>query len=426
VLEEGAYADRAFRAQAERQELSGRERALAMRLTYGTIQRKATLDHLIELFSERPSEKLDRAVRTAIRLGLYQIAYLEGVADHAAVTESVELAKQARSAGHGLVNAVLRRATVEAQRAIESLPDGTPGEAAVRHSHPSWIAERWWQQLGPAEALALMSRDNEPSESAARANTLRTTPDDVVAALASEGVEARRDPLVEEAVVLEQAYDLHGSPLFAAGKVMPQARASMLVAHVVDPQPGEDVLDLCCAPGAKTTHLAALMRNEGHVDAVDIDAKRARAVTTNCERLGITCVDVRVGDAREPVFGEGYDRVIIDPPCSDLGTLQSRPDVRWQKQPAQIEQLRRVQGAILGAAARAVRPGGRLVYATCTISVDENERQIEAFLDRHGDFSAIDLSDAYPEVATPTHGFLQTLPHRHMTDGFFVAALRRA
>jgi 16S rRNA (cytosine967-C5)-methyltransferase len=425
VLEEGAYADRAFRAQAERQGLSGRERALAMRLTYGTIQRKATLDQLIELFSGRPPENLDRAVRTALRLGLYQITYLEGVADHAAVTESVELAKQARSAGHGLVNAVLRRATVEAKAALESLPDATPGEAAVRHSHPRWIAERWWQQLGPTEALALMKRDNEPAESAARANTLRATADDVVAALASEGVEARRDSLFEEAVVLEQAYDLHGSLLFAAGKVMPQSRASMLVAHAVDPQPGERVLDLCSAPGAKTTHLAALMRNEGRVVAVDIDAKRVQAVMANCDRLGVTCAEARVGDAREPVFGEGYDGVLIDPPCSDLGTLQSRPDVRWQKQPAQVEELRRVQGAILEAGARAVRPGGRLVYATCTISADENERQIEAFLDRHGDFSAIDLSDAYPEVATPTHGFLQTFPHRHMTDGFFVAALQR-
>jgi 16S rRNA (cytosine967-C5)-methyltransferase len=150
-----------------------------------------------------------------------------------------------------------------------------------------------------------------------------------------------------------------------------------------------------------------------------------RSVTANCARLGVTCVDVRVGDARDPAFGEGFDRVLIDPPCSDLGTLQSRPDVRWQKDPALIDELQAIQRAILEAGAQAVRPGGRLVYATCTISADENERQIESFLGRHGGFSALDLSDAYPEVATPPHGFLQTLPHRHMTDGFFVAVLAR-
>jgi 16S rRNA (cytosine967-C5)-methyltransferase len=396
-----------------------------MQLSYGTIQRKGTLDHLVERFSGRELEKLDAAVLTALRLGLYQIVYLGGVADYAAVGESVELAKQAHSAGHGLVNAVLRRATAEARAAVKSLPDGTAAEAALRHSHPVWIAERWWEQLGRPEAVALMKRDNEPAESAARANTLRTTPDEVIAELADEGVAARRDPLVEEAVVFEQPYDVHGSALFAGGQVMPQARASMLVAHAVDPQPGERVLDLCCAPGAKTTHLAALMQDDGEIVAVDIDPGRVRAVIANCERLGVTCVDARVGDARDRAFGESFDRVLIDPPCSDLGTLQSRPDARWRKDPATIEGLQAVQASILDAGAQAVRPGGRLVYSTCTISVDENERQVGAFLDRNPGFSPLDLSDAYPDVATPAADFLQTLPHRHTTDGFFVAALER-
>jgi 16S rRNA (cytosine967-C5)-methyltransferase len=271
----------------------------------------------------------------------------------------------------------------------------------------------------------LMERDNEPAESAARANTLRTSADELIATLASEGVTARRDSLVEEAVVLEQPYDLHGSPQFARGELMPQARASMLVAHAVDPRPGERLLDLCCAPGAKTTHLAALMRNEGEIVAVDVDPRRIDAVIANCERLGVTCVEARVGDARDPAFGDGFDRVLIDPPCSDLGTLQSRPDVRWQKDPAAVDELKGIQSQMLEAGARALHPGGQLVYATCTISAGENERQIEAFLDRHDEFSACDLSDAYPEVASPDTGFLQTFPHRHMTDGFFIAALER-
>lgn len=425
VFEQGSYADRAFRAQADRLGLAGQERAFAMRLAYGTIQRRATLDHLIELLAGRPIAKLDAAVVAALRLGLYQVAYLGGVADHAAVDESVELAKHGRSAGHGLVNAVLRRATAEACSTIESLGDATPAEAALRHSHPLWIVERWWALLGRSEALALMERDNEPPESAVRANTLRTTPDELIAALAAEGVEARRDALVPESVVLEQPYDAHGSPLFARGELMPQARASMLVAHAVGPEPGERLLDLCSAPGAKTTHLAALMRDEGEIVAVDLDPRRAAAVTANCERLGVRCVETRAGDARKPDFGDDFDRVLVDPPCSDLGTLQSRPDARWRKDPALVDQLQSIQREILEAGAQALRPGGRLVYATCTISTDENERQIQAFLDRHDDFVSLDLSDAYPGVAGGEAGFLQTLPHRDMTDGFFIAALER-
>jgi 16S rRNA (cytosine967-C5)-methyltransferase len=320
---------------------------------------------------------------------------------------------------------VLRRATIEARSVIESLGDATPAEAALRHSHPVWIAERWWEMLGRSEALALMERNNEPAESAVRANTLRTTPAELVESLASEGVEAHQDALVREGVVLDQPYDAHGSALFGGGELMPQARASMLVAHAVDPQPGERLLDLCAAPGAKTTHLAALMRDEGEIVAVDADPRRVRGMTENCERLGVTCVEARVGDARAPGFGGGFDRVLLDPPCSDLGTLQSRPDVRWRKDAALVDELRSIQRQILEAGAQAVRPGGRLVYATCTISAEENDRQIEAFLDRHGDFEPLDLSGSYPGVANPETGFLQTLPHRHLTDGFFVAALER-
>jgi 16S rRNA (cytosine967-C5)-methyltransferase len=429
AFEQGAYADRAFRAEADRYELSGRERAFAMRLAYGAVQRKATLDYLIEQLTERPIKRLDPRIASALRLGLYQIVYLDSVSEHAAVNESVELAKRRGRPGHQLVNAVLRRATKQARSLVEALGEATPADAALRHSHPVWLAELWWAELGREEALALMARDNEAAESSLRANSLHLTAEELVGALAAEGVTARADPLLSEAVVLEQPHDAHRSRLFERGAFMPQSRASMLVACAVDPQPGEKVLDLCAAPGAKTTHLAALMRDEGRILAVDREGGRVRTIEENCRRLGVACVEALVGDARDRAFGDGFDRVLVDPPCSDLGTLQSRPDARWRKRPAQLAELASIQGQILEAAAAAVRPGGRLVYSTCTINAAENEQQIGRFLGTHSGFSALDLPGSYPgDAATAVANwgsFLRTLPNRHGTDGFFIAALKR-
>jgi 16S rRNA (cytosine967-C5)-methyltransferase len=426
VLEDGAYADVAFRAEADRERLAGRERAFAMRLAYGTVQRKATLDWLAEKLTRRPAAELDAPLLAALSLGLYQLVWMAGVADHAAVNESVELAKGQTRGGHRLVNAALRRGARQARSLVEGLGEETPTEAALRHSHPQWIAELWWDMLGPEEARALMRRDNEPAESSVRANVLRSEAAELVEALAREGVSARADPLLPEAVVLEQPYDVHGSPLYERGLYMPQSRGSMLVARAMDPQPGERVLDLCAAPGSKTTHLAALMGDEGEVVAVDLDPRRTQAIELNRDRLGIRCVEVRTGDAARDDFGGGFDRVLVDPPCTDLGTLQSRPDARWRKHAAQAEALQALQAEILDNAASALRAGGRLVYSTCTIDPVENEDQIAAFLERHPGFAQIDLVGSYPAFSREEgSAFLQTLPHRHGTDGFFVAAVQR-
>jgi 16S rRNA (cytosine967-C5)-methyltransferase len=426
VFEHGAYADRAFRSEADRAGLSGRDRGFAMRLAYGTIQMKGTLDHVLAELARRPLEKLDPPVLAALRLGLYQLLFMEGTPDRAAVSESVELVKSSSPHAHAFVNAVLRRAARTGTALVEGLDDSTPEGAAIAMSHPRWIAERWFEELGPDEARALMRRDNEPAESSVRANRLRTTAPELAALLSEDGVEARTDPLSPEAVVLTSPYDVHASPLFERGLLMPQSRASMLVARTVDPRPGERVLDLCAAPGGKTTQLAALMHDEGEVVAVENDPRRAEAIGENARRLGAGIVRVVTGDASRPGFGEGYDRVLVDPPCSDLGTLQSRPDVRWRKSAADVEELRELQGAILEAAASAVNPGGRLVYSTCTISAAENEAQMQEFLATHANFAACDLSQWQPALAAASAPrYLQTLPHRDGTDGFFIAALER-
>jgi 16S rRNA (cytosine967-C5)-methyltransferase len=435
VFERGAYADQAL--QAECAEQDPRDRALAMRLAYGAVQRQATLDHLIERLAERPAGRLDPPVLAALRLGLYELLYLGGAPDYAVVADAVELAKAHGRAGHGLVNAVLRRAGREGPAALlAELSDETPEQAAVMHSHPEWIARLWWEELGPAEARALMAYDNEPGEVALRANTLRTD----AATLAAElPVGTHVDGEIPEALVLDGPLDMHGSPLWRAGAFIAQSRAAMLVAHTLAPLAGERVLDLCAAPGGKSTHLAALMQGEGEVLAVERNPRRAGALVRTAQRLGAANVRVEVADATS-ARGEGavFDRVLVDPPCSGLGTLQARADLRWRVTPEAVSEMAIEQGRILAAGADALRPGGLLVYSTCTISPTENERLIAAFLESHPEFSLEDLATERPRFAAGGAGgsgdrvaevrgrCLLTLPHRDRTAGFFIARLRRS
>ena len=424
TFSEGAYADRAFRAEAERAGLDGRDRAFAQRLAYGAIQNLATLDYVITALSSRAPDAIEPPIRNALRLGIYQVALMDGVPDHAAVGETVELAKQHGHGGHRFVNAVMRRAAREAGDLIAELTDDTPAEAAVRHSHPEWLVRMWWGALGPEQTIALLERDNSPAENALRANELLVTAPEVSKQLAADRVETRPDGDLAEALVVTGAFDAHGSQLFRAGALMPQSRASMLVARAVDPQRGDRVLDMCAAPGAKTTHLAALLGNEGEVVAVEKHGGRAKSLAENCERLDASCVTVCEADAAE-VAGE-FDRVLLDPPCSDLGTLQARPDVRWKKDEASVARLVAEQARLLDAAADRVRAGGTLVYSTCTISPDENERQMEAFLERRSDFRVDELPEPVASYPHPADGgFAQVLPHRDGTDGFFIARLTR-
>ncbi|MEJ7893030.1 MAG: 16S rRNA (cytosine(967)-C(5))-methyltransferase RsmB [Solirubrobacteraceae bacterium] len=418
VFEDGAWADRALIGETRRAGLDPRDRALATQLAFGTVQRAATLDHVIGLLAGRPPADLDPAVRNSLRLGLFQLAFLERVPDHAAVGESVELAKAASPRGAGLVNAVLRRGAREARALIAALPDGTPEQAALRHSHPEWIARLWFEQLGPEAARALMAAGNRPPEPVLRANTLRTTRDALAAALP---VGSRPAPGLPDALVLEAPFDAHGSELYAQGHFMPQSRAAQAVAQALDPKPGDRVLDCCAAPGGKATHLAAL---GARVVAVERDPGRARLLEATAARMGAD-VEVRVADATTLDEPGGYDGVLVDPPCSDLGTLALRPDARWRKQPGDPARLAQIQAAILAAAARTVRPGGVIVYSTCTISPEENERQLEHFLAAHPAFTLAAASQPgvwdHPRVP----GVIQTLPHRDHTDGFFIARLRK-
>ena len=409
VFEHDAYADRAFHAEAAR--LEGRDRAFAMALAYGTVQRRGTLDHVAARLTGRPLAKLDPPVLAALRLGLMQLLFMEGVAAHAAVGESVELAKRDARAGSGLVNAVLRRAAREGAALLAELDDATAAHAAVRHSVPVWLAELWWRELGAERARALLAAINRPAETALRVNTLTAEPAAVAAALPA-AARAHPAPELPEGLVLDGPFDAYASPLWAAGQIMPQSRASMTAARTLEPRAGERVLDLCAAPGGKTSHLAALMGDDGELVAVERHPGRAEALRRTLARMHVTCARVAVADATDlPAPGAGYDRVLVDPPCSGLGTLQSRPDLRWRTSPERVADLAPLQAAILRAGAAATRPGGTLVYSVCTISRAESEAVVDGWLAGAAGWEL----QSTRRLAPDTDG----------TDGFFIARLHR-
>jgi 16S rRNA (cytosine967-C5)-methyltransferase len=367
-VDEGAYADRALAAEARRAELDPRARAQATRLAYGAVQRRRTLDWLIDGAIDRPAS-LEPAVRDILRLGAYELAFSDGVPARAAVDQAVRQARALRgpkaraSARAGVVNAVLRRIAEDGPALLADLDAVGPGAAGVRHSMPDWIAARLIASLGEADAVEVMEAAAAPAESALRWNPLRGP---------RAGLEAElppgwsRDPLVPEAYVLSGPFALEESRAWARGLAMGQSRASQLVSHVVDPRPGERVLDLCAAPGAKTTHMAALARGGARITAVELRPARARALRALVRRMGAV-VEVVEGDAREVPLPGGYDAVLVDPPCTGLGVLSARPDARWRRREEALGPLTELQRALLRRALDLARPGGRVVYSTCTL-----------------------------------------------------------
>jgi 16S rRNA (cytosine967-C5)-methyltransferase len=384
VAEEGAYADRALRTASEG--LDDRDRALARRLAFGSVQRLRTLDHAIGTLGKRPVRKLDPPVLAALRLGAYQLGYLGGVPRYAAVNESVELVRRANlERAVPFTNAVLRRVSEGIAPLLAGLPEGP-----LKHSYPDWIWDVWRRDLGEEEALALMRVQNEPPETVVRLvrGVIEGERTDIPGAWRVERVDERA---------------------LAEGRIWPQSRGSQLAAMCVGSQEGERVLDLCAAPGGKATMLA------GDVVAVEVNEARARELEENVRTLGATNVRVVHADGLElPPDLTGFDRAIVDAPCSGLGVLAARPDLRWRSAP-----LPELQLALLRAAAERTRAGGAIVYSVCTVNADE----AEAVVDASG--LTVDPIEGWAQFRHPSRPeFLQTLPHLHGTSGFFVARLR--
>ncbi len=441
TFEQDAHTERAFREVAAVRRLGGRERAQAKRLAFGAVQRRGTVDVAIERLSARSPRSLDPPVLAGLRLGLYELLFADGTPDHAAVDQAVELVKAAGAAhAAGFVNAILRRAAREREALSTELlgDDSTPERAALAHSAPLWLARMWWQELGSETARSLLGACNQPAEVAFRINTTLAGLDreGIIAALGESGVEAHPAsgpwPLnAAESIVVEGRTGELIPARVSAGELTPQSRGSAAVVEVLDPQPGEQVLDLCAGPGIKSGQIAARMGDRGETISVELDAERAAEVAAQAQRLGLRSVIVIEADATEVELFGGFDRVLVDAPCSDLGALASRPDARWRKSPRSIERVVEVQRRLLRRAVGALRPGGTLVYATCTISRRENEERVACLLGESEagqlpGLSVEDLGARAPELASARESrALQLRSDRDGTTGFFICRLSR-
>lgn len=427
-----AYANLSLDAHLTGSRLEGRDRGLATELVYGVTRRRGTVDWAIGQVATRPLDQIDPWIRNILREAVYQILYMERIPQSAAVDEAVELAKQYGHAGVAkFVNGVLRNLLRRLPTLHWPDPAVDPvGAAAIKHSHPEWLVREWTDRFGPETAEALMEASNRIPPLTIRINPLKAAREQVAEALAAEGVRTEPTPHSPYGLIIHEltsASHLDRLKAMKAGLFTVQDESSMLVAPVLNPQPGATVIDMAAAPGGKATHLAELMENQGQVLALDIHPHKVDLIEQNAKRLGASIVEAVYMDAREAgrKMPGRADFVLCDAPCSGLGTLARRPDARWRKQPGDIEELVPIQQGLLESAAAALKPGGALVYSTCTIHPRENQELVEAFVAAHPEFQFDEIARYLPPTlaADATGGYIQLLPHRHGTDGFFMARL---
>lgn len=430
----GAYANIALDRALERHGLIGPDRSLATELVYGVLRRRNTLDWCLDHFTRHPLSSQEPWVRNILRLGAYQIMYMQKIPVAAACHQAVELAKKyGRPGAAGFVNGVLRSLLRGAgQISWPTLQEDPVAHIALKYSHPEWVVRRWVAAFGVEETVALCAANNCPAPYVLRTNTLRTDRPSLLARLAAEGVQAAPTSLTPEGItVLGHAPPLKGFPPFEEGLFLVQDEGSILVGHALSPHPGAKVLDAAAAPGGKTTHLAQLMRDKGELVALDVHPHKLNLVKENCRRLGVTCVRAALADARRARerWPEWADFVLLDAPCSGLGVLRRRPDARWHKREEVVGSMAALQEELLEGVAPCVRPGGVLVYSTCTLTEEENLGQVKNFLLRHPEFALEDLRPYLPpalhEEGGAADGYLLLMSHRHGTDGFFLARLRK-
>lgn len=435
IDEKKAYAQQARDRTLENGDLALRDRAFCTQLVFGVTKHRKTIDHIISTFSTRSVQRMDPVTRNALRLGVYQVCYLEQIPRHAAVYECVALAKKYAHAGSaGLVNAVLR--SVLRNPGAIRFPDYAEdpvSHISLKYSHPKWLVSKWIRRFGREETARLCQANNEEPPVTIRTNTLKITRDALILELNHEGFDAVPSHLVDEGIVLQNAGDLFSHELYSRGMFIAQDTASMLVSYVLSPEPNEYVMDLAAAPGGKTTHIAQLMGDTGQVIACDVHEHRLALIRENLQRLGITSVKPILCDSRrlpDDIQAMKFDRVLLDAPCSGTGVLRRRADLRWQRTDEDLKDLVALQREILESAARLVKPGGVLIYSTCSIEPEENSELISGFLSKHLEFSA-DYAEPYLpagfRAAFPNQGkpFIITYPHTHGTDGFFIARLTR-
>lgn len=436
VQEKESFSNLQLNAALKREELDRRDAGLATELVYGTLSRLNTLDWLIGKLINKPVHKLEVWVQNLLRMSLYQLHYLDKIPDRAVVHEAVEEAKRHGHKGTvGLVNGVLRNYLRSKDTFL--VPDQWPKfkKIAIEHSHPEWLVKRWLSSFGEKETVEMCKVNNLPPSVSVRYNLLKTDKDRLVQAIKEEFPNAAIESsnLAPQGFLLAQVGNMALSQVYSQGHCTVQDESSMLVAHALSPAPDMVVLDTCAAPGGKTTHIAELMDNRGKIIALDIHEHKLKLIEDNAARLGVTIIETLRADARalpEALYPGLFDRVLVDAPCSGLGVIRRKPDLKWQKSLQDISAIAQTQHQILKEASRWVKDGGTLVYSTCTVDPEENSRLIHRFLDETPAFALDEsLVEDMPSIVRPyfhkSGGYIQILPHQFGSDGFFISRLKR-
>jgi 16S rRNA (cytosine967-C5)-methyltransferase len=420
-----AFSDRLLDGAHARAGADPRDRALLHELVKGALRWRGRLDAVLDARIHVGLANTQPWIRNILRIGAYQILFLDRVPVHAAVDESVKLAhKYSHPGAAGLVNSVLRRLAEEREKI--QWPEGDDAASlAAWGSHPLWIVERWLARFGPADTRALLAADNRTVPTGLRSNTLRNSREELIELLAREGVEAKPAELSPDLVWVEGHHSPGALHSFKAGLCTAQDESEALVARVVAPRPHERVLDLCAAPGGKSTHLAELMGDEGEVWALERDAHRVETLKNTVARLGVHAVHVVHGDGRDYPFPMPFDRILVDAPCSGMGVLARRADARWRKGPEVLAEMPPVQLELLNAAARHLAPGGRLVYSVCSFEPEETDHVVARFLAEHPGWTLESVAGSVPDAVVTPEGTMRVLPNRHGCDGAFAARFHK-
>jgi len=431
IDEKGAFAEPLLDDALSRDRSSpDHDRKLLTQLVYGTLRMRGRLDWIIGRLYRGDEKHMDAALLNILRIGLYQIFFTDRIPDFAVVDEAVEIAKKMHPRGAGLVNAVLRTALREKPYIAYPDPGKDPAHhVSIVHSHPRWLAEKWMGTLGIDETIALCGADNETPPLTIRVNRLKTTRDQLGKELIDEGYKVQSTAFSPDGLNIQIPGPVRGLRHFREGYFQIQDEASQMVACLLDPMPGERIMDVCSGAGVKTTHLAEIMGNRGRIVALDIHEGKLKALKGLAGRLGATIIETLGGDAgvdQGDDFREAFDRVLVDAPCSGLGTLRRNPEIKWRLTPKDMKTFPPLQKKILGRSALYLRRGGILVYSTCTIAEEENEKVVHAFLAENKDFKPIRPPAFVDERLIDDQGFFRTLPHRHGTDGFFGAVLMKS
>ncbi len=429
IEKDKAYLKNSLDKNISEYDLISREKALCTELAYGVTRWKSLLDYNISEYSRLKSGKLSIWIKNILRMGMYQLFLTDKIPESASVNESVILAKKfGHKASAGFVNAVLRNA----QRNGMRLPEKGDFERflSVKYSHPEWMVRKWRSRWDDDFVSRLLDANNKPKGLTIRVNTEKVTPNDLKRVLFEQGIASEAGRYFSDALILKNPSGIASINEFAAGYFQVQDEAAMLAVSILNPQQGELIIDVCAAPGGKTVHISHLMKNNGNVIAFDIYDHKLRMIEDNCRRMGIKNVITLLHDASKTneAYAGKADRVLVDAPCTGLGTIRHKPDIKWSRKAEDITELSVLQLAILNASSKYVKKGGCIVYSTCTTEYEENNMVVKEFIKQNSSFAISDIKDCIPDElagSVDKDGTISVYPHVNGTDGFFTARMIR-